>query len=410
MANATLGSDGLREDMDIEGHENSAQRDPASPGGFSGISGTTARTSYSVQELADLDQMEMIDALPSLLEEATKMLDLLVPKGFSDGQLTNTIRQLQDPTSRPSKNLKRISQALGIQKEPFGAETYINISIAVRGILGVRRESEIGVGPWRLDGIYHKTNLALLVKDFLTHDKSGGLPASIEKIERDFPSQFIDRFVSPRTIRDTNSPASALFKETFEIALELRTQSAIALITNNIEKANFDPDVILKDLFLEPNDAVRGWDVIGLQSKDVEGHSEFRRLILEQIATIRESIRVDSESSYDGASVDIESLREHYPWQDFVHKLVLWSQLRIIEIDEHLSSVSGVDGIVETIQREFGGRPASPELPDVAAHASSPLVQLDYNPSSDPPYPMEEAEASRPGTLGPDLASIGQSR
>ena len=357
-----------------------ARRDTRSPGGLSAISGTTARTSHSAQELEDLDPEEMLDALPELAKASDMITSFLAPEDMSQTSSTELLKALQDPTSRASKKLTRLRVALQIPKDIYGNESYINLSIAIRAIHRVRRSADVGNGKWRADIVLYKANVAVMLDSVLSHpSNSQSVQSHLDKLERDFPLPFCSRVVS--SVEETNHivGSSALSKETFQLALDLRTQYCITLL-DRTHRQLFNPDTVVAQVFFEGPQTLKGWDVKGLQTEELSADHE--TLILERIKEIRESFAEDHTNLAAGQYVDLSRLRLAFPWVAFLMKLQRWSRLRLNEIELQMASVGGVPGISTAIEAKFH-RAATPEGQDEQEfiESNSPKVHFDYNPA-----------------------------
>ena len=357
--------------------------DTKSPGNMSPISGTTAQTSYSAQELADMNSDDMLDALPDLCDAADKILNFAVHQDRTPESTLITIKESQDHSSRIHKNLKRLGDSLQLFKRPFGNELYVNLSIGVRGLLGVRHVGNMRDGPWRPDDIFYKANLAIMITSLLSSQESSSNSQSIvEKLERDFPSPFFSRLLDSSELGTKSVGCSSLSSESFEVALDLRTQYFITLVQRHLLQPNFDPDLLLLQVFYENEDSLKGWDADGMRTNDFG--SKAQNAISDRINHIKRTFREDLQSVQTGHLVDLDQLKTLYGWSTFIFKVLSWSKLRSSEIQAEINSRGSVEGIRQALEIEIRERALLYAGEDAGFNeGNSPHIQIDYHPTSD---------------------------
>lgn len=358
-------------------------RDTQSPGNMSAISGTTAQTSFSAQELSDMNSGEMLDALPDLCEAADRVLNFAAHHDTTSESLATIMRELEDSSSRARKTLARLSDSLQLHKRPFGNELYVNLSIGLRGLLGIRHIGNVRDRPWRPDDIFYKANLAVMITGLLSsQESSSNSQSTVEKMERDFPSPFFSRLLDSRDSTKRSIGCSCLSSESFEVALNLRTQYFILLVQRHLLQPNFDPDLLLLQLFYETEDSLKGWDTEGMRIQDFG--IEVQNAISGRINEIKEAFREDSQSVQTGQLVDLDQLRHMYPWSTFIVEVLSWGKLRNSEIQAEIDSRGSVEGIRQALEIEIRERALLYTRGDAGINGgSSPHIQIDYHPASD---------------------------
>ena len=380
------------EDMDDDAAvQNQLRRETKSPGAASAISGTTARTSHSAQELADLDQESMLDALPDLLGAACKILNLLAPQNALPAHIIGNVKDLQNPGSRASKNLQRLEGTFRLQRALYGTEQFINMIIALRALLKVRHFSQVGSGPWRPDGVLQMANLTTLVMTILpAHRQDPSAQHALEKLEREFPRPFLFEIEVTQAGSVASMGHSGMLENTFAMALELRTQFLIMLLSRHLNQPNFDPDTVLKQVFFESENAVKGWDTPGLQGEELSKQQV--EVIKQRVQQIRQLFPEDSQALAAGQFVDLERLGATFPWSAFITSIASWCRRRQDEIEAQLEYQGGLENIVQALGDENRRRDALLTF-DVQGEVTddegrSHLVELDYEP------PSERSEAT----------------
>jgi hypothetical protein len=331
---------------------------PESPTAFSTISGTTARTSHSAQELADLDGDLILEVLPTLSDTSSKLLGVLVPAGATKEDITNITKGLLLPGSRVSRRVKFQESSFQSARGEFGSDQYIDLSIIGRALLGVKLTKDIGTGPWSPDSLLQKANLAIFATRMLIHQRgSQDLWAAIALLDSKFPAPFLSTLEpSSRSVIGS----SQLLRQTFDLALNLRTQLMLMILSQHLEKPNYDPDAILLYVFFE-EDNTKGWTVPGLGGGGSPLPAEFEKLVLERIQRIRQSFTEPSESLFVAGEpaempAELKRLEETFPWLDFLSEVVSWTNLRLEEIERQANEQGGTDAIVLALREEIDRR------------------------------------------------------
>ena len=284
----------------------------------------------------------MLDALPDLSEAADKLLGCLVPSEISEAKITSQMTKLHTKGTITSVNWRRHSNAFQAQRELYGSDSYINPSAALKTLIGKKQLSEATSGPWRPDALLQKANLAVLASNIFTHPWQEQGDQFIEDLEQAFPRYFTEALSS-----DTLMPGhSTLIVETFQFALEVRTQYAITLLDRYSAQPNFDSDVVLHQIFYKNKDVLKGWYVLGIQSENLT--NEYEDAILKRLAQLRAAFTDFSESAIAGT----ERLRTTFPWNSFVHDTVAWISKRMKEIEAQIVASGGNQAICESLGNE----------------------------------------------------------
>ncbi|KAI9829408.1 MAG: hypothetical protein M1819_006345 [Sarea resinae] len=364
-----------QDEDDEEDDQDLPARESQSPG-YSVVSGATGQTTYSAQELSELDPRELLETLPDLSQASESVLKIIAPKQASPYDIATSIaKDLQVPGSTTGRRLARMERNFQTVKEVFGSEHYIKTSIILRGLLQEMSANNIGVGPWRPDVILQKANIATLVSRVLT--MQGGTQDAYQVtqlLDRIFPTPFLDSLMRPSDDSRANPGSSKLLQETFDLALNIRTQLLIVLLARLRSAPNYDPDRILTQVFFEApverslelsqqedtlrNGKVRGWDISGLGGAENELSEEFTRFVHQRVQYIREFFPEDIRSIRSGDYADLERLEEAFPWTDFIAEVVSWSKQRLDEIERHLDAQGGAEAVRDLLEQEMQRRPA----------------------------------------------------
>ena len=325
----------------------------------------------------------MVDALPDLADASDKILNLLLPEELSDESIEAIVKPLQDPTSRLAKKLARLIGSFEPTKKVYGNEPYINVSIAVRGTLAVRRSRQVGSGPWRPDAIFYKANVAQLMASLFPLSAQSMRPWA-EKMERDFPAPFLSHL--SKSQQPIELPGvSYLIGETLEAAFNIRMQLFLTFLMQHYREDNFDPDVLLSDMFYASPNSIKGWDIDGLRSEELTRRHQ--KMIAERLGAIQ---GIFNEQQV----LDVESITSKYPWSECVSHLMRWAESRKEEVEAQLVLVGGTERVHSALTAEIKRRANLP-VDDVGRGGGydSPLnVQLDFEPSELSHYPSDRPE------------------
>lgn len=354
-----------------------------SPGGVSAFSGTTARTSRSTQDLSDLSTEGMLDAFADLLSASDQMLRFLIPREISEASITAHMAQLQTKRSSANVNMTRLATMLSANRDMFGSESYIALQDILGTLVGKDLGSNDNPPPWRPDALLQKANLAVLASSIFSHSWRIQDAQLIEEIEQLFPMPFLEGFLASET---PLAGYSQLSNETFQLALDIRTQYAIMLLARHARQPNFDPNAVLLQVFYEDDKTLRGWGVRGLRAEDLTG--EDQHTILLRLENLRATF---ARSEHDFAT-DREPFQSSIPWTTLVQQTISWINLRLAEINRQISVHRGAERIIEALRQEVQrARLANSSLNDDGANdAGSPQILLEYD------FPPEAETAAEP--------------
>ena len=345
--------EGEDEDGEADNGTTRAQRSH-SPGGMSQISGTTAissfsaRTSHSQAEIGALDPMAS-ELLPDLFNDSYRIMSLLAPADASEDQMGSIVRQLKLSGSRPAKKLMQLEKRFGTTREYFGNEPYIKTTVIFQRLLGTPEPAEASFRP---DAIIHSANLATLVKDFLVMEKESQSSQSIlGGLDSYFPQLFVSKFAD-----NIQSGKSTLLDESFEVALNIRTQLTIVAMSFQKEQDSWDPDQILLATFYDPpqhrnpplsdyEDTIRNGRPKDLMGAGTELTDDQTAQVLQRMTDIRSAFRQSNDAIELGDLVDFDQLEEMFPWLNFITDLVHWSRIRFDEIERGIEEQGGAEQI-----------------------------------------------------------------
>ncbi|OOF90837.1 hypothetical protein ASPCADRAFT_58563 [Aspergillus carbonarius ITEM 5010] len=299
---------------------------PETPEEEANISGTTILPS---EPDIDLDPDIMVEALPDLERAAGNVLDFLVPGSADPVSIISTAKKLGDPGSTQSRRLQRSVTNLNHEVKYFGQSTHSTY-------LDVEQIVKVSGLEDRWKPFLHKANCARFALRMLLA-RPGANPSpeqAIFSIQEQFPLPFMTNLVEKDVQKSVDE--SYLDKDTFELALEIRTQYLIMQLEAHQDDDDFDPvEILTSGFFLDvPKDA----------PEDVE--RRFRGFNLERFTGLRQELpsryRSDVEDRYNDMRVvlevdgTLEALKGDYRWQKFVMQAARWIRKRTDEINNDL--------------------------------------------------------------------------
>ncbi|KAI9689821.1 MAG: hypothetical protein M1822_009703 [Bathelium mastoideum] len=328
----------------------------------------TPAVSQAVEEAENLDADFITASLLDLSNEATKVLDKIVPFDISVVQQLKTIQDFRNSNIGPTKALHRSLQQLrNLLNDPFNSDnnSYIHLKAILRSLF----EDDFAGMPSdsRPDDIIFKANLTVFAADTLLLDRNSSRTLErFQSLDLEFPNLFMSSFSNPKSSSSTAQPGSSiLVDDTFALALDIRTETAIMLLENEQYKESFNPDRILSQIFLTEvslsddtgsdeegstqQTHVRGWQIDGLRDTDDSLPHSLTRRITTRLEELRQYCSTDSEYG-----VNFDDLKKRFSWNDFLARTAEWVRRRRQELDNHIVQYGGEDGIVEQISGQRG--------------------------------------------------------
>lgn len=345
-----------------------------SPGAMSNLSGTTALTTQSVQKMADLDTGMIVEVIPDLLRESSRLLELLAPANTSPDDIDALVKELQVPGSGRGKRLRHRERTFDSTKENYTSELFINPHLILRKLFN---DEQPEVGDFRPDAILYAANVAILVKELLVAQQDNpNTMELLQGLDERFPSPFLSTFEAvPRF------GSSSLRHATSDLALEIRTQTVIAILKAYRDEANYDPDQLLAQIFFEPpeerdetlslyEDSVAngryrkfagiGFETIALEEEKLR--DSVSKKTMERLKIIRGGFRLEEDAIEVGDYVDFDYLNDLFPWNHFLVNVVRWSQFRMEEVNKSINGQGGVQNITMSLVEKIKSSDSQIEL------------------------------------------------
>lgn len=340
-----------------------------SPGAASEMSGTTAITSFSMVEADLMDTKYILKHLRKLCDASEEFLEHIAPDAGTIERDLHNIREIQKPDSAFSEEYRDFNDELNVHLKHYKTEgnNYIHVRAINRALFGPSHDdhaAQIG-----LDLILYLTNLLIFGKQMIhSHRDEKEMWTALRHLDNVFPSPFMLSLSSNGA--STSAGASTLLNDTFDLALDLRTQLAILVLERSSSESDFDPDTELGHVFLRSDasqDAaaslVRGWSMAPMGADDSALPQEWERKVLDRMTMMRQSFPGDDESLEREELVDIEGLCENFPWEAVALRLLNWVRLRHRELRATIGELGGSFAILHNVKQQFNEPRPAAELP-----------------------------------------------
>lgn len=329
-----------------------------SPGAASEMSGTTAISSFSMIEAEFLEPKFMMKHMRKLCEAADEFLDHIVPDSGNIQDDHRNIQEIQKPDSDFTEEYRDFDVELYVHLKHFKGEehNYIHTRAVHRALLGLNNDA--AASQTGMDLVFYLTNVLVFAKQMIHSDRNAkDVWDALRQLDNSFPANFMHS-LTPEA-QPTSAGESALLRDTFDLALELRTQLAILWLQRASQDSPFNPEDTLAEVFVHMSSSqdagvsgVRGWNMSALGGEDAVLPQEFQDRVIEQMNAMRGffSQESDSESS---DSVDLEALSSNFPWEATILRLLHWARLRHGELRQTIEGIGGPKEILNMVKSEM---------------------------------------------------------
>lgn len=302
-----------------------------------------------------------------------------------DRMTKERVEQLANELKMPagdSAARRRLNTRITEFRDSFDAFTnddhFIHPEYFLDALFQVRSRDDTALGPWRPDDLLYKANLAELVYQLMTLSPDAAeVPTNLLSLDNHFPAAFASYIY----VTAEEPGCSRLLDRTFDVALSLRTQYAIACLrtaaANDDPAVEFEGDNILRQIFFVPNgehkiENFKGWNVNTLQDPDGTVTPGFRNAVLERFNSLAANLHVSEDSS---SNPDIEAMIAQYPWSSFLHELTTWACARNLELTSAISRAGGADQIVASLSTITAGSARKPDMDMQDAQELANMIQ-----------------------------------
>jgi hypothetical protein len=320
---------------------------PDSPNGHD-MSGATLHPGDSDADGLEIDAIAMVESLPNLQAASTRLLDFFSSSFSSPSRIADLARHLANPKSNQARKLQYLSNNFSSQLELFGSDVYISLDKVASIIPPVDHDSK----AWRVDGIIYKSNCAQLALEILTRiTMSQDVEESLYALEGQFPLPFLSALANEDLVK--NAGISALRRQTFDLALQVRTQFLKMRLLFEKDEAELDPNLLVHDVFYNDNldsqapanttSSLRGFSLPSFQ--DVDGN-----LPEQYTQDVDDRIREITACFKDDGQVDFDALDEQFSWEEFIFTVAKWLRSRTEELNRHLDQQPRVEDVLDKLE------------------------------------------------------------
>jgi hypothetical protein len=338
-----------------------------SPGAASEMSGTTAISSFSMVEAEFLEPKYILKHMRKLSESAREFLEHLAPdNGNLEGDSHN-IHEIQKPDSDFTEEYRDFNDELNVHLKHFKSEehSYIHVRAIHRILFPVN--PDLCATQSGLDLILYMSNLLVFAKQMIHSDRGEKqIWNALRQLDNSFPSQFM-RSLEDKTM-PTTAGDSAMLRETFDLALELRTQLAILVLEKSATDSNFNPDEAILEVFYRSevsqqgeNSLLRGWNMLALGGEDSALPQQLENHVIARLDKIRQFFPGDDDSLERGDIIDLEGLGANFPWEATILRLLHWVRLRHRELFTTIDKLGGPATIARIVKQLIEEPPAVTE-------------------------------------------------
>jgi hypothetical protein len=329
------------------------------------MSGTTAITSFSMVEAEFLEPKYILKHMRKLCDATREFLDHLAPdKGTLSDDLHH-IHEIQKPDSDFTEEYRDFNNELNVHLGHYKSEE--NSYIHVRAIHRVLFDGERDVAAAHsgIDLVLYMANLLIFAKQMIHSDRNDKeIWDALRQLDNSFPSQFM-RSLEAGT-KTTGAAESALLQDTFNLALDLRTQLAILVLDRSAVDSEFNPDEVIREVFFRSessqesgNSIIRGWNIFALGGEESALPQQFEPLVVERLNTMRQYFPLDAGAVERGDAPDIEGLGAHFPWEVTILRLLGWVRCRHRELSTAINELGGATAIVRNVKAQMDEAQAS---------------------------------------------------
>ncbi|KAK6001839.1 hypothetical protein QM012_002329 [Aureobasidium pullulans] len=403
------GDDDSRQQLAASGDENEEMSD----------SDSAPIETFSQTELQILDPIEMESNLEELNARARRLLGCFKIRTGQPDELKSLIHESQDPDSRQRQKADDCRAVLEETRAIFtrGGE-YLKVDTILRGLLRKRNTQPLPKvsRPWRPDDVICKANLAILVHTFMTQSTDEGLVDALLSLDASFPSPFVVGFTRPGA--QMRAGYSALVEATFEFALELRAQLLVGMLDGEMPQdaaaemiqnvmLNFDENdddyeeemgaILSLQTALSHNRHAKGWEFLDPHAFETSAYAD---KIIQRTEEITGLLFSDIEDRFADSSASLASglikLRESFPPERFQNRLLQWSNLRLLEIDNSIKKLGGIDEIITALEDEIRERLVAPDAyVDEDEEEQEALPSIESNIRATPNAPSVPASSTK---------------
>lgn len=290
----------------------------------------------TVDDLQDLDRDAVIDVLADLYDDSNKVLALF--DALDDSSLRKYCEALwREGSSQRLRFRRREAQFLG-GLDTYGTNDYILPELIVLKIANKVNVHDVSTSPalQALPIIYTANISSAILHVFsLSPENQATFTQHIYNDmcheDDDTDERVPSAFAGPQ-----HHPLSPkLTDDLIDLGVEVVTQVFIQEAEERLaSESYFDPDKLAKKVFWDENEQYQGYS-----------STRTRPRAIQRLNLVRKYFKTDSQEP-----LDLDGLKQEFPWSDFALKVLKWSLARKSELASSIKSLGGIDAIIDAIK------------------------------------------------------------
>ncbi|KIV80455.1 hypothetical protein PV11_07953 [Exophiala sideris] len=279
--------------------------------------------SSTQSQLDTLDREAIIEFLVDLCDDSTKLIGLF--EGLDDNGLRAQCEKILQTQSLQRRRFEGREKHLLTSAEHYMSVDFIRTDHILQKIAYPFDLERLTDDFWRPDPILYVANLAVQLLKVFSVSPDDQLDY-VQRMYHMFPWLFASEHRFPIESDQVDN--------TVDLSIEVFTQFFIRKAAESAAKPAFDPDQFADGVFFDDERQIFG-----------SSHSSTQRKVLHRVQSIREHFSTDPQHP-----VDFEALRQHFPWSDFIFRVVKWTLVRNDKLQEIINARGGVDKIQERLR------------------------------------------------------------
>lgn len=294
--------------------------------------------SSSNARLPGIDYEMIIDNVVSINQDAQDLLG-----HFRKLSIDQIAAVLSDPDSSAYKRIHNAALRLRRSTEPCGKAHILPLSTLSQVFAGHNIQSS------DLCLVFMKANLARLLLALFNvklDDNDLSVTDSLHHLTsiEPFPEPFLMQSESALSLGDFE-------RKTVSLGISILTQLYICTSAERIDADEFDPDLLLQQIFNDENGNLRNLSFSnGIDAED----SDVKKRIERRIHDIRKFISTNRKQP-----LHLEALRQKYSRKDFLEQALAWTSERAKQLNESIEVQGGALAIRDLL--EAGPQPVTPK-------------------------------------------------
>ncbi|KAK4939394.1 hypothetical protein LTR10_020291 [Elasticomyces elasticus] len=275
-------------------------------------------------QLDSLDREAIIEFLVDLYDDSTKMIALF--EGLDDIELRTQCERIRQPQSLQRRRFEGREKHLLTSAEHYMSGDFIRFDVILAKFANSLDVERLSDGIWSPLPVLYIANLAVqFPKAFSLWPDD-----RLNYVHYMYVGFLMPLFVweSYFTIEPDQSDS------TVDLSIDIFTQYFIQKAAENAAKPAFDPDQLADGVFFDKERQI--WDF---------SQTSTQRKVLHRVQSIREHFSTDPQHP-----VDLEALRQHFPWSDFISRVIKWTLVRKGRLQEIINARGGVEKIRERLR------------------------------------------------------------